>query len=66
MEQITEPRMLILCSEVIELTDAYQNQQALDLVEIEERYADFGERYAKHREHATKNLRKFNRRTLSN
>lgn len=59
MNHITEPSMLVLCSDMIELIEAWEKGQRNFSCKCSPR---FSEHYKK----ATKNLRKFNRRTLSN
>lgn len=61
----TEPYMLVMCSEIIELIEA-QRKLAWIECEFPDRYWRLHERFEFHYNKASKNLAKFNRQTLVN
>lgn len=58
-DHINEPSMLMLCSEVVELIEAYEKFHKNYSLRCRERYR---EKY----QHAHKRIRSFNRKTLVN
>lgn len=69
MTNITEPSQLVLSSDMVELVDIYNQFYADQMSDDEAADAQYSRLYGQHnhyKEKAAKNLRKFNRRTLSN
>lgn len=64
MTSIKEPSMMVLCTDMIELIEAYKRSINPDDCFSSAEYEAYLGRYEYNYRRATKNLRRFNRRTM--